>query len=94
MLPLDAEWDDSAMSSNRLRVLLVDDHEVVRDGVKSLINANDDLIVVAEAASVQEAIDQALRTKPNVVVMTSALRTEAALKPPARFEPSSRKPRC
>lgn len=57
------------MSSNRLRVLLVDDHEVVRDGVKSLINANDDLIVVAEAGSVQEAIDQALRTKPDVVVM-------------------------
>src|ERR1700694_1564227 len=57
------------MSLQRLRVLLVDDHEVVRDGVKSLINANDDLTVVAEAGSVQEAIDQALRTKPDVVVM-------------------------
>ncbi len=69
MLPLDAGWDDSAMSSNRLRVLLVDDHEVVRDGVKSLINASGDLTVVAEAGSVQEAIDQALRTRPDVVVM-------------------------
>ncbi len=49
--------------------MLVDDHEVVRDGVRSLINANDDLIVVAEAASVQEAIDHAVRTKPDVVVM-------------------------
>src|SRR5437899_12623107 len=57
------------MSSPRLRILLVDDHEVVRDGVKSLINANDDLAVVAEAGSVQEAIDQAIRTKPDVVVM-------------------------
>ena len=37
--------------------------------MKSLINANDDLTVVAEAGSVQEAIDQALRTKPDVVVM-------------------------
>jgi two-component system response regulator DevR len=69
VLPLDAGWDDSAMSSNRLRVLLVDDHEVVRDGVKSLINASGDLTVVAEAGSVQEAIDQALRTRPDVVVM-------------------------
>src|ERR1700682_6183321 len=57
------------MTQDRLRILLVDDHEVVRDGVKSLINANDDLTVVAEAGSVQEAIDQALRTKPDVVVM-------------------------
>jgi len=57
------------MAKSRVRVLLVDDHEVVRDGVKSLINANDDLTVVAEAGSVREAIDQALRTKPDVVVM-------------------------
>jgi two-component system response regulator DevR len=57
------------MSTGTLRILLVDDHEVVRDGVKSLINANDDLTVVGEAGSVQEAIDQAMRTKPDVVVM-------------------------
>ena len=57
------------MSKDHLRVLLVDDHEVVRDGVKSLINAHEDLTVVAEAGSVQEAIDQAVRTKPDVVVM-------------------------
>src|ERR1700716_4764267 len=53
----------------RLRIMLVDDHEVVRDGVKSLIDADDDLTVVAEAASVQEAIDQAVKNKPDVVVM-------------------------
>jgi DNA-binding NarL/FixJ family response regulator len=57
------------MAEHRIRVLLVDDHEVVRDGVKSLINANDDMIVVGEAGSVREAIDQALRTRPDVVVM-------------------------
>ncbi len=57
------------MAKERIRILLVDDHEVVRDGVKSLINANDDLTVVGEAGSVREAIDQAMRTKPDVVVM-------------------------
>src|SRR6202165_2224606 len=57
------------MSKDHLRVLLVDDHEVVRDGVQSLINANDDLTVGAEAGPVQKAIDQAVRTKPDVVVM-------------------------
>src|SRR5215472_1719678 len=58
-----------SMAQSRTRVLLVDDHEVVRDGVKSLIDANDDMTVVGEAGSVQEAIDQAVRLKPDVVVM-------------------------
>lgn len=57
------------MPEARIRVLLVDDHEVVRDGVRSLINANDDLIVVGEAGTVREAVDQATRTRPDVVVM-------------------------
>ena len=57
------------MATNRIRVLLVDDHEVVRDGVKALLNAHDDITVVAEAGSVRDAIDQAVRTKPDVVVM-------------------------
>jgi two-component system, NarL family, response regulator DevR len=58
-----------AMPADRIRIMLVDDHEVVRDGVKSLINANDDLTVVAEAGTVAEAIAQAQRTRPDVVVM-------------------------
>ncbi len=57
------------MSKERLRIMLVDDHEVVRDGVKSLIEANDDLTVVAEAGSVAEAVAQAVRVRPDVVVM-------------------------
>jgi two-component system response regulator DevR len=52
-----------------LRVLLVDDHEVVRDGVKALLQATDDIIVTGEAGSVREAIDEAARTRPDVVVM-------------------------
>src|ERR1044072_7615367 len=57
------------MAASSLRVLLVDDHEVVRDGVKALINANDDMTVVAEAGTVAEAIAQALQTRPELVVM-------------------------
>jgi DNA-binding NarL/FixJ family response regulator len=52
-----------------LRVLLVDDHEVVRDGVKALLQATDDIVVTGEAGSVREAIDEADRTRPDVVVM-------------------------
>jgi len=52
-----------------LRVLLVDDHEVVRDGVRALLHATDDIIVTAEAGSVREAVDEADRARPDVVVM-------------------------
>ncbi|HVH53218.1 MAG TPA: response regulator transcription factor [Actinomycetota bacterium] len=52
-----------------LRILLVDDHEVVRDGVKALLQATDDIIVTAEASSVREAVDEAERARPDVVVM-------------------------
>ncbi len=49
--------------------MLVDDHEIVRDGVRSLIDANEDLTIVAEAGTVREAIVQAQRTRPDVIVM-------------------------
>jgi two-component system, NarL family, response regulator DevR len=52
-----------------LRVLLVDDHEVVRSGVRALLQATDDIVVTAEAGSVRDAIDEADRTRPDVVVM-------------------------
>src|SRR4029450_10415180 len=58
-----------SMSEPPLRVLLVDDHEVVRDGVKVLLQATEDIIVTAEASSVREAVGEAARARPDVVVM-------------------------
>jgi two-component system, NarL family, response regulator DevR len=52
-----------------LRVLLVDDHEVVRSGIAALLKATDDIVVAGEAGSVREAIEEAERTRPDVVVM-------------------------
>lgn len=52
-----------------IRVLLADDQELVRRGFGALINAEDDLEVVGEAATGAEAIDQAFATRPDVIVM-------------------------
>jgi two-component system response regulator DevR len=52
-----------------LRVLLVDDHEVVRQGLSSLLKATDDIVVAGEAGTVRDAIEEAERTRPDVVVM-------------------------
>jgi len=50
-------------------VLLVDDHEVVRQGLASLLRSTDDIVVAGEAGSVRDAIEEAERTRPDVVVM-------------------------
>ncbi|GIV77841.1 MAG: DNA-binding response regulator [Litorilinea sp.] len=52
-----------------LRILLVDDHEVVRIGLKTLLSAYPEFEVVAEAADAQEAVEKALYVQPDVVIM-------------------------
>ena len=52
-----------------LRVLIVDDHEVVRLGLRTLLSNQADIIVVDEAASAQEAVEKTMQYHPNVVVM-------------------------
>jgi two-component system, NarL family, response regulator DevR len=52
-----------------LRVMLVDDHEIVRNGIRAMLDTQDDIVVTAEAGSVRDAIDEAARTRPDVVVM-------------------------
>jgi DNA-binding NarL/FixJ family response regulator len=52
-----------------VRVLIVDDHAVVRAGLKMLIDAEDDLEAVGEAGTAREAIFEARTTKPDVVLM-------------------------
>jgi len=53
----------------KIRVMLVDDHEIVRQGLKSLIEADPDLMVIGEAGGVAEAVERAAVTRPDVVVM-------------------------
>ena len=52
-----------------LRVMLVDDHEIVRNGIRAMLDAQDDIVVTTEAGSVHEAVDEAARTRPDVIVM-------------------------
>ncbi|NUM47275.1 MAG: response regulator transcription factor [Anaerolineales bacterium] len=52
-----------------LRILLVDDHEVVRLGLKALLSRYNQFQVVAEAGSANEALQQVERYEPDVVVM-------------------------
>jgi DNA-binding NarL/FixJ family response regulator len=52
-----------------MRVLLADDHTVVRDGLARLLATQLDIHVVGQASNGQEAVDLALSLRPDVVVM-------------------------
>jgi len=57
------------MSAPRIRVLLADDHPVVRRGLAELLGAADDIDVVGAATDGDEAVAQAMETAPDVVLM-------------------------
>ena len=52
-----------------LRLLVVDDHEVVRQGLVSLLERREQFQVVAEAGTVEESIAMADRYEPDLVIM-------------------------
>ena len=52
-----------------MKILIVDDHEMVRKGLRSLLEEQPDLEVVAEARNGREAVTKALECRPDVVVM-------------------------
>jgi DNA-binding NarL/FixJ family response regulator len=53
----------------KLKIFLADDHVVVREGLKALINAQPDMIVIGEAGDGQTAWQQACDSQPDVVIM-------------------------
>ena len=57
------------MNTELIKVLLVDDHEVVRAGYRRLFDSTDDIEVVAEATNGEEAYTQYIEHNPTVVVM-------------------------
>ena len=57
------------MTTEKTRILLCDDHEVVREGLRVLIARQEGMSVVGEAGTVAEAIEAAARSKPDVVIM-------------------------
>ena len=52
-----------------LRIIIVDDHEVVRLGLRTLLERHPEFSVIGEAATAREALQQTLHLKPDIVVM-------------------------
>ena len=62
-----------------IRALLVDDHQIVRSGVRKVLEGNGTIEVVGEASGVHEALVQARALKPDVVVLDLTLRDGSGL---------------
>ena len=58
---------------NKIKVLLVDDHAIMRDGIRALLSLHDDIKIVGEASEGQEAIEKTQDLSPDVVVMDVAM---------------------
>src|SRR5581483_8622936 len=56
-----------------IRVLLADDHAMVRKGFRLILEAQPDMAIVGEAGNGREAIEQAESTRPDVIVMDVAM---------------------
>ena len=55
--------------NRKIRVVLADDHTILRSGLKALLNMEPDMEVVGEAADGREAVELAVRLRPDVIVM-------------------------
>jgi DNA-binding NarL/FixJ family response regulator len=52
-----------------IRILIADDHELLRDGLRGMLDAQEDMEVVGEAQDGAQAVDEAIRLHPDVVIM-------------------------
>jgi DNA-binding NarL/FixJ family response regulator len=57
------------VSGEPIRVLIADDHQLVRTGFRVILEMEDDIVVVGEASDGRQAVDLAARTTPDVVLM-------------------------
>lgn len=74
---------------SKIRLLLVDDHEIVRAGLRMLFLAEEDMEIVAEAGSGAEALTAVSQTRPDVVIMDVAMPGMSGIEATRRIKEAS-----
>ena len=69
MKPGDDKKKTSSAKKERIRILIADDHSVVREGLVSLIKRKSDMVVVAEASNGREAVDLWKEHRPDITLL-------------------------
>lgn len=60
-------------NDKKIKILIVDDHAMLRDGIRALLNLHEDIEIVGEAAEGREALEKVRELQPNVVLMDIAM---------------------
>ena len=72
---------ETTENAERITVFVVDDHDVVRKGLRFILNAQPDVAIVGEAADAQSAVDQVTEQVPDVVLMDLVLPLQPRAEP-------------
>lgn len=69
MLSVLRDWGHVSSPPKMARIVLADDHELIRRGLRSLIEANKDWLICGEAGNGQEAVERVVELKPDLVIL-------------------------
>lgn len=58
---------------SKIKIMIADDHAIMRDGIKALLSSCDDFEIIGEAANGKEAIEKAQKLDPDVIIMDLAM---------------------
>jgi two-component system, NarL family, response regulator NreC len=72
-MPDDSPAFEKTSNPTKIRVLLADDHTILRQGIRALLETQPDMEVVGEAANGREAVEMARRLRPLVILMDIAM---------------------
>ena len=79
------------MTAKSIKLLIADDHALLRSGLRMPPNAQPDMEVIAEASDGSEAVSQAVALRPTVVLMDVAMSGESGLEATWRIKERRRK---
>jgi DNA-binding NarL/FixJ family response regulator len=74
-----------AAVASPVRILIADDHEVMRLGIRNLLGSRSNWSICAEAANGQEAVDKALQCHPDIIIMDITMPTMNGLEAASRI---------
>ncbi len=57
------------MNSGKIKILLVDDHKLIRDGIEAMLQNTEDIEIIGSVSSGEEAINEVRQNKPDVILM-------------------------
>ena len=71
--------NDLSSDKKPIRILIIDDHKIIRDGLRDLIESRGKMIVIGEASGCADGLEVALKTKPDLVVLDLDLAADNGL---------------